>query len=351
MLRFNAWFEEAVPNDPKVSSRVRYFEILFYVVDGTIEVNESNVARYLKRTRVPKGAAPPPGEPVTSALGLEDLAVASDLTIYSQTFHLVSCDSFTREFYAGLGMEQAADIPAPQTTWDTQNARASAAAARSHTQSAMQRGVQFLQNDGKVLRFTGLLFDPALEGGSRPVTLNMYLADDTGEVKDAEAGLLLHRQRLPLELPSTGVASFGQHEGGYLRADMLRVGGTHTIYARRIQLLDCDAFSRNWFREHNIEQPPAIPGPAPPPPRQKAPLPPHNGYGSPADSARNCLSLIPKAHGSKNFHQYEKFSGQVLRFAATMDTADEIDKSRSFVCNFFLEVRMQAIWRALCLMN
>ena len=162
VLRFNAWFEEAVPNDPKVASRVRYFEILFYVVDGTIEVNESNVARYLKRTRVPKGAAPRPGEPVTTALGMEDLAVASDLTIYSQTFHLVSCDSFTRAFYAEQGVEQAADISAPQTARDTQNARASAAAARAHTQSAMQRGVQFLQNDGKVLRFTGLLFDPAV---------------------------------------------------------------------------------------------------------------------------------------------------------------------------------------------
>ena len=224
------------------------------------------------------------------------------------------------------------------------------------------------------MRFHGA---PQVEGGSRPVTLNMYLADDTGEVKDAEAGLLLHRQRLPLELPSTGVASFGQHEGSHLRADMLRVGGMHTIYARRIQLLDCDAFSRNWFREHNIEQPPAIPGPAPPPPRQKPQLPPHNGYGSPADSARNCLSLIPKAmvrlpfresgpflcpgnascarstlltrrlacrlvQGSKNFHQYEKFSGQVLRFAASMETADPIDKDRSFVINLFLEARTPA---------
>lgn len=287
-----------------MASRVRFFEILLYLVDGTIEVNESNVARYLKRTRVPKGATPPPGEPVNFVLGIADLAVGSDLTIYSQTFHVCSCDTFTRDFYAEQGIAQAADIAMPQTARDTQNARASAAAARAHTQSAMQRGVQFLQNDGKVLRFTGLLFDPALEGGSRPITLNMFLSDDTGEIKDSEAGLLLHRQRLPLELPSTGVASFGSGGEAYLRADMLRVGGTHTIYARRIQLLDCDAFSRSWFREHHIEQAAAIPGPAPPAPRQKAPIPPHNGYGSPADSARNCLSLFPKATGSKDFHKY-----------------------------------------------
>lgn len=322
----------------QVSSRVRLFEILFYLVDGTLEIGETNGPRFLKRTRVPKGAAPPPGEPVTSALGVEDLAVASDLTIYSQTFHVVACDNFTRAFYAEQGMEQAADLAAPQTARETQSARASAAAARAHTQSASQRGVQFLQNDGKVLRFTGLLFDPALEGGSTPVTLNMYLADDTGEVKvtDSEAGLLLHRQRLPLELPSTGVASFGQHDGSYLRADMLRVGGTHTIYARRIQLLDCDAFSRSWFREQNIEQPEAIPGPAPPPPRQKAPIPPHNGYGSPADSARNCVSLIPKAMGSKDFHQYMAFTGKVLRFSASMEATDPVEKARSFVVNYFM---------------
>jgi hypothetical protein len=202
----------------------------------------------------------------------------------------------------------------------------------------------------------------------RRVLFKWYLADDTGEVKDAEAGLLLHRQRLPLELPSTGVASFGQHDGGYLRADMLRVGGMHTIYARRIQLLDCDGFSRQWFREHNIEQPAAIPGPAPPPPRQKAPIPPHNGYGSPADSARNCLSLIPKAMGSKDFKKYmcvvarpcrahfglwddvlrcdadhacadhvfrRTFTGKVLRFSASMENDDPVEKSRSFVVNYF----------------
>ena len=118
---------------------------------------------------------------------------------------------------------------------------------------------------------------------------------------------------------------------------MLRVGGTHTIYARRIQLLDCDAFSRNWFREHNIEQPAAIPGPAPPPPRQKAPLPPHNGYGSPADSARNCVSLIPKAMGSKDFHKFMEFSGKVLRFSASMEATDPVEKARSFVINYWLE--------------
>lgn len=44
-------------------------------------------------------------------------------------------------------------------------------------------------------------------------------------------------------------------------------------------------------------------------------LPPYNGYGSLADSAENCMHLIPKAP-KKDFYKLSNKSKIVLRFGA-----------------------------------
>ena len=55
--------------------------------------------------------------------------------------------------------------------------------------------MQFLAHDGKVLRFDGLVADR--EGApQREVVVHFYLGDLSVEVKEAGAGLLLHRQRV-----------------------------------------------------------------------------------------------------------------------------------------------------------
>jgi hypothetical protein len=330
-------------------------DILFYIMDGTTEVTEPRVANsglpqgaFLKRVRVPKGPAGPPGAPPPAFISADDFFVGGDVTLFGRTFSVCGCDPFTRSYYEERGFDQSPDMPLPESALDAARARASAAAARSHTASAVQKGKQFLQNDGKVLCFPGLLIDPSAEQGSRPIIFNYYLGDSTGEVKEPGVGLLLHRQRLPVAMPSSGVAALGGGDpnAAYVRAESLRVGDRLRVYAREFQLLDADPFTRAWFRDTlRIEQPPALAGPAPPAARAKPALPPHNGYGTPADSARSCLSLVPKAHNTdKNHAQYMAYSGMVLRFNASMDAMDPSvrpldasDVGRQFVVNFFLE--------------
>lgn len=411
VLRFYAFFEEAVPNSPLEKSRVRKcvrwmhpldtnlcngcvtrfkrarrarrMEIMYYLVDGTVEVTEPRVnnsglpqGAYLKRIRVPKGPAPPPGAPPAAVMGPDDFAVGADVTLFGRTFHICGCDPYTRAFYADQGVEQAPDTVMPESPLDAQRALAAAAAARKQLGGAptpVQRGMQFLANDGKVLRFPGLLTDPEAEGGARSIIFNFYLGDSTGEVKEPGVGLLLHRQPLPVEMPVTGVAAVGvDPNAAYLTPDALRVGNVLRVFAREFTLLDADPFTRKWYLETlGIEQPAALPGPAPRAPPPKQPLPPWNGYGSPADSARNCVSLVPKSHNSvrtrpcavlhsasqcltldptratddpqdKDYAKYMAFSGKVLRFTADMSAIEpavlaESDVGRSFVVNYFLE--------------
>jgi hypothetical protein len=328
-------------------------DILFYLVDGTVEVTEPRInnsglpqGAFLKRIRVPKGAAGPPGSPPPAAVGIEDLSIGSDITLFGRTFHVCGCDEYTRAYYASQGIEQAPNTALPENAIDAQKARASAAAAaRGSAQTAVQRGMQFLQFDGKVLCFPGILTDPSAETGARAIIFNFYLGDSTGEVKEPGVGLLLHRQRLPVEMPVTGVASVGADpNAAYVRAEDLRVGARLRVFAREFTLLDADPFTRSWYKDNlRIEQAPAMPAPAPRAPVPKAPLPPHNGYGSPADSARNCISLVPKAFNSdKDYGKYMAFSGMVLRFDTSMEAIApavlaESDVGRKFVCNWFLE--------------
>jgi hypothetical protein len=354
-------------------------DILFYLVDGTVEVSEPRInnsglpqGAYLKRLRVPKGPAGPPGSPPPAFVGIEDLSVGADVTLFGRVFHVCGCDAYTRAYYADQGIDQAPDTALPENAIDAQKARASAAAARSNLPTAVQRGMQFLQFDGKVLCFPGILADASAETGARPIILNFYLGDSTGEVKEPGVGLLLHRQRLPVDMPVTGVASVGADPNmQYLRAENLRVGARLRVFAREFTLLDADPFTRAWYKDNlRIDQAPAMPAPAPRPPVPKAPLPPHNGYGSPADSARNCLSLVPKAHNSvraraalafrgsrlthspfpfplltpqdKDYGKYMAFSGMVLRFMSSMEAVApavlaESDVGRTFTVNWFLE--------------
>ena len=354
MLRFFAFFDEPVPNSPNETSRVRKFEILYYVNDGTLEVNEpktgnSGLAQgaYLKRMRVPKGPTPPPGAPPVACVGAADLAVGADVSLFGRVFHVCGADASTRAHYAVQGTPLAPDVTMPDSVLDVARALAAANIARTHTASAVQAGVQFLQNDGKVLSFPGMLFDAAAEGGARSIVFRWYLGDGTAEVSEPGAGLLLHRQRMPLDLPSTGVAALGPDPNArFMRAETLRVGDRLRVFARELQLLDADPFTRSWYESNlGVTQPPAMAGPAQAAPRPKAALPPHNGYGSPEDSLRNCLSLVPKPSSADKaeFKQYMQFSGKVLRFAASMRYADPSkkldpsDEGRLFTVNFFME--------------
>ncbi len=295
---------------------------------------------FLKRVRVPKKDG-------SGFLGADDIQVGGDISLFGRTVHVCSTDEFTRAFYASRGMDQAPNTPVPDSPLDVERARATAAAARvaRSKSAAVRAGMQFLAHDGKVLRFDGRVTEREGEP-PKEVVVHFYLGDLSIEVKEKGAGLLLHRQRLPVNARSVGVAAVGYDPNeAYVGFAELIVGATVALFSRTLLLTDADPFTRAWYKDTvGVEQPaalPPLPGPAP---RPKPEVPPHNGYGEPEDALRNVGVLVPKKSRADRSHErYMNLSGLALRFTADMGPADPAkplhptDEGRKFVVSLFLE--------------
>ncbi|KAJ9460319.1 putative calcium-binding protein CML16 [Diplonema papillatum] len=120
--------------------------------------------------------------------------------------------------------------------------------------------------DRKTLRFYGFFREPVVESPTenarlRKVIVLFYLEDDTIQVSEPRQvnsgltqGALIKRHRVVKQ----------HHENGaedYFGPDDLEIGGTISLYGKTIVLLDCDAFTRDFFASAGIELPEAIPYP------------------------------------------------------------------------------------------
>merc|ERR1719379_1829283 len=113
VLRFAAYFQEPVHEDPKENFRVRHCNIYFYLEDGTMMISEPKVENsgipqgtFVKRHRIPK----PNGGYYT----YQDLKLGVTIIIYCRAFRIVGCDDFTRSFYVNaLGIEPGQDEEIP----------------------------------------------------------------------------------------------------------------------------------------------------------------------------------------------------------------------------------------------
>lgn len=210
---------------------------------------------------------------------------------------------------------------------------------------------QFLANDGKVLRFFCLWDTRGSRGefGERLLyTLNYYLADDTVEVLETKEpgggrdpwARMLGRGKLPsvkISVDALGpTKSFPSYD-----YTALRVGKHLTVFGREFLLYDADRFTKEWYAAKGIDQSGSVDVAEPAPPRVKPALPPYNGYGLLADSAQNCVSLLPKPP-KPDFAKLTLNDKKVLRFRAALVDAPgapkvtQADVERSFVVSFFL---------------
>lgn len=122
-----------------------------------------------------------------------------------------------------------------------------------------------------------------------------------------------------------------------------RIGARLVLNNREFFIYDCDAFTRNWYKEtfgmtedewtpiDIKEETTELRTPS---------LPPHNGFGSREDTKQNCVMLIPKPP-KKDFLKLMNKDSIVLRFAAKLHPTDrfqliEEDKDRSFVVTYFM---------------
>ena len=239
---------------------------------------------------------------------------------------------------------------------------------------------QFLENDGRVLRFQGLWNDGL---DKRKLILMYFLADDTIQIneKHPESGgryrapIFLRRTKIPKEkdllvaLPGTfnektilnvvTTPGSGRRKKNHLISDNrdlsarvvqyydasdLSVGASLKICGKEILLYDCDNFTRDYYKvKYDQEQLKAIEVEscvAASPARE---VPPYTGIGTEEDSLTSWLggnSLEPKppTRDFFKFHKLDRFGydSHVLRFSARQIVKGEIDKYRKFVISYFL---------------
>lgn len=179
VLRFFAYFKEAVVESRLENYRIRRCHILYYLEDGTMHVDEprednSGVPQgvFLKRHLV----LSPSGAPVS----FTDIKVDGEVTLYDRTFHVIGCDEFTRGFLTEQGVDVPPNQEYPEDPYRSYVEAKARPAVRQATSRIDPKTKQFLDMDRKVLRFFCVWDDTRnLYGDVIPLSLQYYLADDT----------------------------------------------------------------------------------------------------------------------------------------------------------------------------
>merc|ERR1711871_1816254 len=325
VLRFFAYFKEAVHESRMENYRVRKVTILYYLEDNTLQVNEpkeenSGIPQgsFVKRHHIPKGR----GEFYT----VLDFKLGTDITFYGRTFRVVDCDAFTAQFFEENNLELGEPEDYPYNPFDAQYTVMKQKEVENRGMSSVKTDdlmhwteamlgkptnlinedklAQFLKYDRKVLRFYCMWDDtPSLYGEVRRFVLHYYLADDTIEVVEsyrANSGRdpfpkLLNKQKLPMQWDKPGRKEF------YTAAD-LTLGGTISVFARDLLICDCDDFTRQFMEE--------------------------NFLGS-------FSTLVPKPP-HQNWAKYFENDKKILRFVAQLDTNAPEDRERLFIVSYYL---------------
>lgn len=371
VLKFDAYFKEAVHESPNEYYRVRPVEIYYYLEDDSIGVIEPLVencgmpqGKLIKRQRLPKNSN---GE----CWHWTDLNLAMNVVFYGRTFRIVNCDQFTRDFLESEGkvIQEQESIPVDPYT-ESRNLP-----LRSYnTPTDFDKLNKFLKLDRKVLRFYAMWDDrDAMFGEVRKYLIHYYLVDDSVEIRECHQcndgrdpfPVLLRRGRLPKNRYAVensfpmAVMELTEHEvkEWFGPADF-RVGETLFVNGRKFLVYDCDDFTRQYYKEQfNIEQENNLFDTDQHVPRGKKSMlptdksvpkiqmsiPPHNGFGSLQDSMQNCLSLVPQPP-KKDFIKMLENDNLVLRYEATMQSSRQEDRDRRFIISYRLADDMISIF-------
>ncbi|XP_056144939.1 EF-hand domain-containing family member C2 [Lampris incognitus] len=343
VLCFEAYFQEAMCETREETNRIRRCMIYFYLEDDTIQV----VERKYKNSGIPQGTLirrhriplPPPNDELF--YNVYHFNLNQQLVLYSRTFTVTDCDAFTRTFLMKLGVRLNAPTATPEDQYS--NLREQMEKSMKPLRPYQRRDTlkQFLDHDGKVLRFYCVWYETdSVSGDPRELILHYFLADDTVEIREVVepnsgrdvAPKFLHRGKLP----KTGAV----REEFYRDGD-LAVGGEVNVWGRTVLICDCDDFTKEYYRsKYGIEDFTPVQYKAPPPPKPPKLVPPYNGFGSEEDSLCSCQGLLPKPPRKdlRKFMDKDRngLEGNVLRFRAKMVTNDPVNRDRGFIVSFYL---------------
>lgn len=124
------------------------------------------------------------------------------------------------------------------------------------------------------------------------------------------------------------------------QAKDLSIGAHINVYGREVVLVDCDQFTREYYRTvHGIEDFTPIQRPG----CERGEinedneriLPPFNGWGTHEDSESNCKTVEQKPP-KVDFHKFIKLDKYLLRFGARMLSDVQENRERLYVITYYL---------------
>jgi hypothetical protein len=319
-LRFYAYFQEPVVENPTENFRIRNVVLTYFLEDGTMQITEPKVENsgiwpqgpFVKRHRIPKGDG--------TLFSPPDIKCGTDITIYARTFHVVSCDEFTTWFYGQAGLDIGAHEETPldnffeNQVFKKVNMKHLTGLPRDVMESKEYNELrmggsrknhklsQFLENDRKVLRFYAYWDDPTRYGARQYFVMHYYLSDDSVEINNNyirnsgrwECPVFFTRKKLELQPTMTHTPGMYKPESPLLKPSDIEVGKSIPVYGRDFFLYDADDATKEFYEQYlgRIIEPVVVPEP------EKVHLqllyPPHNGFGGDEDSLGSCLQLRPK---------------------------------------------------------
>lgn len=378
VLCFDAYFQEAVYEKREEQYRVRKCKIYFYLEDDSIQVIEPRAKNsgvpqgtLIRRHRIPK---PPPND--DEFYTVEDFNLNREINLYSKVFKVTDCDEFTRNFLRKLGVRMPSSVKQPDDPYTNYRKAMDESMQPLRPYEKHDTLKQFLDHDRHVLRFYCYWDDTdSMFGDPREMVLHYFLADDTIEIREVippnsgrdAAPMFLRRGKLPKNVESlkqpgkvtdrTVLNVFGPtgHGGRYILDSLktgayptdfykdsdLTLGAVINVWGRKFLLVDCDDFTKEYFRtKYGIEDFPKIQYKQDPMGGLSKEWPPYNGWGSEEDSLCSCMGLLPKPPRRDFIKFMEKdrrgLDSNVLRFLARMDTTKPIDLDRRFIISYFL---------------
>ena len=234
-------------------------------------------------------------------------------------------------------------------------------AALGKRRNAVSSTIQFLKNDGKVLRFYCKWNNPNYQQDQynneyKLYVLHFFLADNTVEVLEIhdlknntrdQFPTLLKRNKLPKEYKKAvnSIANIGMNiETEYYQVKDFKIGQMINVFGRKLLLCDCDQSTKEYYQLHfNYKEIDF----------QKIPykevdskiasnlsiksqnIPAYNGFGSEEDSLQSVLHLMPKV-ATKNLNKFLKLDKVKLRYLCKFTSANDDDQDRRFIITFYL---------------
>jgi len=343
VLRFYGFFKESVVESALENYRVRKLDILYYLEDNSIAINEPKQTNsgipqgpFLKRQKVLR--ADGSGKHIT----VLDFVVGQEVQLFGKTIFVVGCDQYTREFYDGINKPQPQDLAAPSDTWEQKTLFKFVPQKDHMMKDFMEHKLgggrvtsqkQFLENDRRVLRFYC--------ESNNPYIIHYYLADDTIEIREVNfpnSGkdpfpLLLKRQKFPRKLTLNQPGQTFHDD--FLKLEEIKYGESFEVFGRKFFILGCDQYTHDYMLQKlGVDFPLGTSEQVKIIERANILIPPYNGFGDEEDSLGYVYRLIPKPPNKDYFKWMDNQS--YLRFKAVFNTTKPEDVNREFIITFFL---------------